>query len=211
MFLTVSKHSLNKIVGNQKLKKTLKRHPDIAVGPFDWSEKNFSQLFDGYYSALCFFANKYLNDLDLSRSLVQDVFVDLWIRREKISINSSIKSYLYHAVRNRSVDYLRIAKRSVKLTDVGEQHFQSPFVDAIEAAELNDRINKAINELPEKCREIFVLGRFEGLKYKQIAEQLNISVKTVEMQMGIALKKLRMKLADVQFVSFLLSVFMKKK
>ena len=80
----------------------------------------------------------------------------------------------------------------------------------MEEAELNARINQSINELPEKCREVFKLCRFEGLKYAQIAEQLDISVKTVEMQMGIALKKLRQKLSDNQMVNLLFFIFSKK-
>ena len=148
--------------------------------------------------------------MDLSRSLVQEVFVDLWTKRERITLKYSIKSYLYNAVRNRSVDYLRAAKKSVKLSAVSDQ-LQTSFTDPVEEAELADQINKSINELPEKCKEVFVLCRIEGLKYSQIAEKLNISVKTVEMQMGIALKKLRDKLSDIQLVKLLFYIFLKKK
>jgi RNA polymerase sigma-70 factor (ECF subfamily) len=80
----------------------------------------------------------------------------------------------------------------------------------VEEAELNDRINASINQLPEKCREIFLLCRFEGLKYAEIAKKLNISVKTVEMQMGIALKKLRENLSDYQMINLLVFVSSKK-
>ena len=70
-------------------------------------EAAFSRLFNGYYASLCFFAAKYIGDLDLSRSLVQQVFVDLWMKREKIDVNISVKSYLYQSVKNRCIDYLR--------------------------------------------------------------------------------------------------------
>lgn len=149
--------------------------------------------------------------MDQARSLVQEVFVDLWTKRGHLALKYSVKSYLYTAVKNRSIDYLRSASKHVKLSLVGDQQLESPFQDALEEAELNDRINKSINELPEKCREVFVLCRFEGLKYSQVAAKLNISVKTVEMQMGIALKKMREKLSDIQLVKLLLCIFSKKK
>ena len=177
----------------------------------EWNENTFERLYDDYYSSLCLFANKYLQDLDLSRSLVQELFVNLWLKREKTEVRDSVRSYLFKAVRNKSIDYLREAKKNVRLTDVQENSLNSPFEDKLEEAELNSRINQSIDELPEKCREIFILCRFDGLKYSQIADKLNISVKTVEMQMGIALKKLRSKLSDLQIVKLMLCIFLKKK
>jgi RNA polymerase sigma-70 factor, ECF subfamily len=159
-------------------------------------EAAFSRLFDGYYAALCFFAAKYLGDMDFSRSLVQQVFVDLWVKREKTDVTSSVKSYLYRSVKNRCIDHLRKEKNTTEISKSVENFSQMPFRDLVEEAELNDRINASINKLPEKCREVFLLCRFEGLKYAEIAQKLNISVKTVEMQMGIALKKLRESLSD---------------
>lgn len=173
-------------------------------------EVAFSRLFDGYYTALCFFAAKYLRDLDLSRSLVQQVFVDLWVKREKTGVTSSVKSYLYQSVKNRCIDYLRKEKSTSEISEIVENINQTPFRDLVEEAELNDRINASINQLPEKCREIFLLCRFEGLKYAEIAKKLNISVKTVEMQMGIALKKLRENLSDYQMINLLVFVSSKK-
>jgi len=165
--------------------------PDIFRYIKKGDEAAFSRLFDGYYTSLCFFAARYLNDLDLSRSLVQQVFVDLWLKREKIKIIRTVKSYLYRSVKNRCIDYLRKGKSTIEISESVEKLNQMPFRDMVEEAELNDRINKSIQQLPDKCREVFLLCRFEGLKYAEIAQKLNISVKTVEMQMGIALKKLR--------------------
>lgn len=173
-------------------------------------EKAFSQLFDQYYSALCLFANKYLHDMDLSRSLVQQAFIDLWMKRQKIAISTSVKSYLYTIVKNRCIDVLRKEKATTEISESIENLNQIPFHDLVEEAELNDRINASINKLPEKCREIFLLCRFEGLKYSEIAEKLGISVKTVEMQMGIALKKLRDSLSDYQMINLLVFIFSKK-
>jgi RNA polymerase sigma-70 factor, ECF subfamily len=174
-------------------------------------EAAFSRLFDGYYAALCFFAAKYLGDMDLSRSLVQQVFVDLWVKREKTDIAISVKSYLYRSVKNRCIDHLRKERNTSEISKSVENFSQMPFRDLVEEAELNDRINASINKLPEKCREVFLLCRFEGLKYAEIAQKLNISVKTVEMQMGIALKKLRESLSDYQMINLLVFVHSKKK
>ncbi len=171
----------------------------------------FNKLFDHHYSSLCFFANTYLNDIDQSRSLVQQVFVELWTKREKITINTSIKSYLFQSVKNRSIDFHRKEKNNIQISESIENSIHSPFQDLIEEAELNTRINNSINQLPDKCRKIFILCRFEGLKYAQIAEKLDISVKTVEMQMGIALKKLRKSLSDYQMINLMIFIFSKKQ
>lgn len=177
----------------------------------EWDVHTFEQLYDGHYPSLCLFANKYLGDLDLSRSLVQELFVDLWLKREELAVSQdSAKSYLFKSVRNRSIDYLREIKKTVSLSAVPECNLNAPFEDKVEEAELNARLNRAISELPEKCREVFLLCRFEGLKYSQVAEKLNISVKTVEMQMGIALKKIRDKLSDLHIIKLMVYIFCKK-
>ncbi len=189
------------------------KHPDSSIyeNISKGSEADFNSLFDRYYTPLCFFGNRHLNDMDLSRSVVQDVFIDLWEKRDKLKINYSVKSYLYNAVRNRSIDYLRKEKVIIPLSDSLGDLQEAPFQDLVEEAELNNRINSTINKLPERCREVFVLCRFEGLKYAEIAEKMNISVKTVEMQMGIALKKLRKSLSDYQMVNLLVFIRSKKK
>lgn len=172
-------------------------------------ETAFNRLFGLYYTVLCHFASKYVSDLDLSRSLVQQVFVDLWIKRDSLEVNYSLKSYLYNSVRNRAIDHLRITKDKVEISDAIKNSYHAPFRDLVEEAELNDRINKSINKLPEKCREIFILCRYDGLKYSEIAEKLGISIKTVEMQMGIALKRIRRYLSEnrmVNLVNFVLSI-----
>lgn len=178
---------------------------DISKG----NEEAFNKAFDLYYSRLCFFADKMLRDFDLSRSVVQQVFVDLWIKREKLQIDS-LQSYLYQSVRNASLDVLKHKKAESKYLSTLEKEESGQINDLIEEAELADRINKAIQKLPEKCREIFLLCRFEELKYAEIAARLNISVKTVEMQISIALKKLRKELSDYQMIQ-LLVLFSRKK
>ncbi|MBV5315560.1 MAG: RNA polymerase sigma-70 factor [Prolixibacteraceae bacterium] len=178
---------------------------EISTG----SEKAFNTAFDLYYSPLCFFADRMLRDFDLSRSLVQQVFVDLWIKRSRLQIDS-LQSYLYQSVRNASLDVLKHKKAESKYLATLEPKEMGELTDLIEEAELADRINRAIQNLPEKCREVFVLCRFEELKYAEIADRLNISVKTVEMQVGIALKKLRKELSDYQMIQ-LLTIISRKK
>jgi len=173
------------------------------------SEQAFNKAFDLYYSRLCFFADKILHDFDLSRSLVQQVFVDLWIKRSRLQIDS-LQSYLYQSVRNASLDVLKHKKTESKYLATLEKEEAVQLTDLMEDAELADRINRAIQNLPEKCREIFILCRFDELKYAEIAARLNISVKTVEMQISIALKKLRKELSDYQMIQLLTIIFPKK-
>lgn len=173
------------------------------------NEEAFNKAFDLYYSRLCFFADKMLHDFDLSRSVVQQVFVDLWIKREKLKIDS-LQSYLFQSVRNAAFDVLKHRKVESQYLSTLEKEEPGQISDLMEEAELAERINRAVDNLPEKCREIFVLCRFEELKYAEIASRLNISVKTVEMQISIALKKLRSELADYQTIQLLTFIFPKK-
>ena len=174
------------------------------------NEAAFRKVYDEFYTRLCFFADKFINDFDKSRSIAQEVFVELWMKRENLNIHYSVKSYLFNSVRNLCIDFLRKKKsvdKALKKIDTPENE---EFRDYIEEAELNEHINKAIQALPEKCREIFILCKFEEMKYAEIAEKLGISIKTVEMQMGIALKKLRVKLSDYQWINLLVLVLSKK-
>jgi len=117
---------------------------------------------------------------------------------------------MYCAVRNKSIDYIRQHKNTIQINEIIENTQETPFQNLIQEAEINNKINASINQLPEKCREIFILCRIEGLKYKQVAHKLNISVKTVEMQMGIALKKLRENLSNQKSIN-LFTIFISKK
>jgi RNA polymerase sigma-70 factor (ECF subfamily) len=173
------------------------------------SEKAFNKAFDLYYSSLCYFANNLLHDFDLSRSIVQQVFVDLWIKRDKLLVNS-LRSYLYQSVHNSALDVLKHKKVETQYLSLLDKGEPEEMTDLMEEAELADRINRAIQNLPEKCREIFVMCRFDELKYAEIAARLNISVKTVEMQIGIALKKLRIELSDYQMFQLFMLVSSKK-
>jgi len=159
-------------------------------------EQAFNRVFDQYYIQLCLFSSKIIKDIDKSRSIVQDVFVDLWVDHQRLNITNSLRSYLYTAVKNLSLDYLKHLKVESEYVSsfVGSNVFLND--TAIEEAELNQKINIAIENLPPQCKAVFKLSRLEGLKYSEISERLNISVKTVEMHVGTALKKLRKELSD---------------
>lgn len=156
---------------------------------------SFELLFRKFFPALMAFAGKFLPDEDDAREVVHKVFISLWEKRESLDTSTSLKAYLFKSVHNRSLNVIRDRKKisSEEVPDIaGEINVEAQ----MNAMELEDKINEVIQGLPEKCREVFELSRFEGLKYGEIAEKLGISVKTVENQMSKALKVLREKLAD---------------
>lgn len=152
---------------------------------------NFSDLYLTYYSKLVRFAKEFVQHEEDAENITQDVFTDLWEKRDFITHIENMNAYLFRLVRNRCLDYLR--------HKVFEQRYMESLQlsceeDAVEDHDTEILIRAAINSLPKRCRDIFLLSRVEGLKYREISEHLGISVNTVECQMGIALKKLRMKL-----------------
>lgn len=164
-----------------------------------YNDELFEQLFKAHYKALHAYATTILKDIDIAEEVVQNLFLKFWEKRELLSIATSIKAYLYKCVYNDSLNYLK--HENVKLK---HQNFtvytmdtsSEPASAKAELTELETKLRAALNELPEQCRTIFQLSRFEELKYKEIAEQLGLSIKTVENQMGKALKILRIKLVD---------------
>jgi RNA polymerase sigma-70 factor (ECF subfamily) len=165
---------------------------------------SFKQLFDDYYAMLCNIATGYLNNKQLAEEVVDDVFFKIWENRETLIIHTSIKAYLIKAVYYRCLNCLeQIASERKMLHDTplepGREDFlyvnhDTPLSGLI-TRELEEAINLAIDSLPEGCREIFLLSRYDNLKYEEIAGRLNISVNTVKTQMKIALQKLRQKLS----------------
>lgn len=167
----------------------------------------FEKLFKEHFTGLCYFAQKYLGDLDSSKEVVHNVFIKIWENRAEFDFEKPAKSYLFTSVYNRSLNVLRDNKKFIN-PDEGEAHEAAletgEFTDTMEVAELEGRIKMAIQKLPEKCREVFELNRFEGKKYAEIAEHLNISIKTVESQMSKALKVLKTELKDYIYLFLLL-------
>ena len=154
----------------------------------------FEELFRKYFSSLMAFSRRILGDEDDAREVVHQVFINLWEKRSEIDLSTSLKSYLFTSVNNRSLNVIRDRKK-FSSEEVPERAGEWDVSAQIEAMELEEKIRGAIDALPERCREIFELNRFDGLTYNEIASQLDISVKTVENQMSKALKILREKVA----------------
>lgn len=185
----------------------------MAAPGADRTEVRYEELFKTYFSSLCYFAQKYIADLDTCKEVVHTVFVNVWEKRDVFNFDKSAKSYLFTAVYNRSMNYIRDQKK-FKNSESGEPLDArvgggAEYYDHLEAAELESRIWKIINSLPERCKEVFVLNRFEGEKYAGIAARLGISVKTVETQMSKALKILREQLREyIHLFIFILIKFL---
>jgi len=160
---------------------------------------DFEALFKDRYSSLCAYANTFLKDVDASEEVVQEVMFKIWQNRESLIVSSSMKSYLFRAVRNGCLNVLKhrqIRNEYRTYLEGNSMESQHSHEDEMIVAELEQKIRKAIDHLPLERRRVFVLSRYDGLTYKQIAEKLDISVKTVENQMGKALKALREELRD---------------
>jgi len=167
----------------------------------DGDENAYKHLFTTFYAPLAAYAFTILQDEVLAKEMAQTVFFNLWKKREKLSVLTSLKSYLYRSLHNACMDQLRSRKykRRYRLHVLHHNpHLASPDLsqDKIELGELQSKIQEALLALPADCRTIFQLSRFEELSYAAIASQLGISVKTVETQMGRALKRLRVSLAS---------------
>ncbi len=174
-------------------------------------EKIFEQVFKTYFKNLHAYAFTILKDEMVAEELVQNIFYKIWERPEKLSISGSIAAYLYRAVHNESLNHLKHLKVRSKyqLHAVHQMRNESDSaLKKILLKELESKLYRALQELPEQCRTIFQLSRFEELKYREIADRLKISPKTVENQMGKALKLLRIKLIDfLPLTIFLLLIF----
>ncbi len=175
-------------------------------------ERAFQVIFRKYYSAMCSFACQFLKDRELAEETVQDMFVKIWEKRENLNIETSVKHYLFRSIRNHCLNQIQHEKIKKKYADkVIESSYQeiNPEQFYIEV-DLLKRIEQSIESLPPKRQEIFRLSREQGLKYKEIADTLKISVKTVEAQMGLALKHLREELKDFSNHLMTLLVIFKK-
>jgi RNA polymerase sigma-70 factor (ECF subfamily) len=171
-------------------------------------EAAFEQVFKTHYKNLHAYAFTMLKDEDEAEETVQQVFFKLWERSEQLNFSGSVAAYLYRAVHNESLNFLK----HQKVKDSHRLHVAYSMKNKAEQPqskmakkELEEKFKEALNELPEQCRTVFQLSRFEDMKYKEIADKLDISVKTVENHMGKALKLLRTKLVD--FLTLLIILF----
>jgi RNA polymerase sigma-70 factor, ECF subfamily len=172
---------------------------NLWLGLKKGNQTALEMIFKTHYKPLCSYAYSFLNDKDEAEEVVQSSFISLWEKRDTISIQTSFKSYLYRMVRNACLNTIKHEKVK-KLYADQEKLTGEPIHEAVSegllTTELETRILNAIQVLPEQCRLVFQLSRFEELKYQEIADQLSISVKTVENHMGKALKIMREELKD---------------
>jgi RNA polymerase sigma-70 factor (ECF subfamily) len=170
------------------------------------NKKSFETLFKAYYAILCAFSRKYVKDPDDCEEIVQGFFLKLWDKREELEINLSVKNYLFSSIRNRCLNHIKHEKikQEYSAEILGNPLAGIDHTNFIMEVDLVDKIEQSIAALPDRRREIFTLSREQGLKYREIAEKLGISIKTVETQMGQALKDLRENLKEYQqlLVSF---------
>jgi RNA polymerase sigma-70 factor (ECF subfamily) len=161
--------------------------------------KAFEWLFRQYYEKLCQWAYHYLRDLDSSEEVVQDLYYHLWRNRATMKFHVSAKSYLYKAVSNNCKMLIRNRGRrsaiEAEIVSLNTESAEEP-EELLEVKEIREVVNKTLEELPEKPAQIFRMSRYEGLKYREIAEKLSISIKTVEANMGKALRVFRKNLQE---------------
>lgn len=161
-------------------------------------KKAFDELFLIYYGELCRFAYTFSTDFDSAEEIVQEMFVGLWEKRQTLIVPEKTKSYLYKSVYNQYLKYQRSESVRAKYhLNYFQFTWNEQEQDSALSEQILDYLSKAIDGLPEKCRQIFVLHKVQGMKQKEIAELLGISVKTVENQVAIAIHKLREELKPV--------------
>ena len=158
----------------------------------------YEMVFREYYRPMTAYAFRFLGNLSDSESIVQDVFLRLWQNRNEIMIASSLQNYLFRSVKNHCINYIEHdkIKSGYQAMVIRNEEDRSEYSEFFLEFGLPNKIEAAIAALPEKRQEIFRLAREEGLKYREIAERLDISIKTVETQMTLALKQLRQSLKE---------------
>lgn len=168
---------------------------------------DFEQFYITWYSRAKYFAREYVHSESDAENIIQDVFLHLYERRDLMDAYTNLTAYLFTSIKNRCLDYLRkwvLEQETAQGVQDGFEMelrmkydsleiFNTQFSDETDIGELLDN---ALQKLPERCRNIFIMNKLEGKKQKEIAEELNLSINTVESQMGIAYKKLREELKD---------------
>ena len=162
------------------------------------NKKTFEVIFKTYYRALCLYSESIVGEKEAAEEVVNDFFLKLWEKRDIIQINVSIKAYLYKGVYNNSLKHLEHIKVLRKYREHAQYMIANRDLfqprDALSmliSKEITNEIEKAIDALPEQCREVFLQTRLEGLKYQEVANNLGISVNTVRTQITRAMTKLR--------------------
>lgn len=175
------------------------------------NEKVFEKIFKERYNALAGFCYQFIKDEDKARSIAQEAFIRLWINRGKIEKQNGVFAFLYTAAKSECLNYLRhqkvISRYADQWTEKLERDFNHSVLESfnfgvLEFEELEKSIARAVEELPERCRMVFVKSRLEGKKNQEIADEMGIALKSVEASMTRALKILREKLSDFLVLIF---------
>jgi len=162
-------------------------------------KQEFEKLFRSSYVSLVRYAKTLLRDHDAAEEIVQELFFRLWQDRQNLRVESSLNGYLFRSVHNRSLHYIehqKVVSRYAGEVAAAAELTSEPVTEAIYYSELQTRVARVLDRLPERCRVIFRMSRFEGLKYNEIADKLAVSLKTVEADMGKALREFRKALAE---------------
>lgn len=174
----------------QKVEKTdIEIFEEIKKG----NQDAFQFLFDKYYNTLCNFCDYFVKDSSLSEELVADVFSTIWIKRKKINITTNLKNYLYTSAKNMAFAHLK--KKKVYFENIEDYHQEihllPEVLQKIDCPEFRSKVDKILEKIPPRSRKVLLMHRLEGFKYKEIANNLNISIKTVENHMGKAIRILK--------------------
>jgi len=168
---------------------------------------DFSGIYSIYFPKMVRFAREYVISHEEAQCIVQDLFLYLWEQRDTLGAISNLNAFLFTLTKNRCIDFYRQQSRMNKLKeslDALQERELSLKMEALKqfdenmfsTQEIEEILNNAVNSLPEKCREVFILSRMEGLKHEEIAQQLNISVNTVQNHISTAIRKLKTELKD---------------
>jgi RNA polymerase sigma-70 factor (ECF subfamily) len=171
------------------------------------SEQTIKQLFDEYFHQLTLHAFHYVNDYGQAEEIVQDVFVKIWQNFDQIRQMNDLKAYLFKSVQNSSLNFMKHIQVRKKFIDDSEflnASKENSHEETITEEETKKRVHQAVNKLPDNWKEAFILSKYNKLKYHEIAEDMNISQKTVEKYISKALKNLRLELKDVLLGSIFL-------
>jgi RNA polymerase sigma-70 factor (ECF subfamily) len=193
------------------LNKALQSH--ITAELIEGNIKAFEAVFNNYYHGLIYFATSYLRNREDANDIIQSVFLTLWERRATLQPNTNLTAYLFTNTRNQCLNYLNHLKAKSNYLSFQEHNWNDLQLNiyaleefnpsGLEYEELEKKLQKALDSMSEDCARIFRMSRFDGLKYSDIADKLQISVKTVEKKMSIALAHLRNELKVFYFLLFI--------
>lgn len=186
---------------------------DMAYQVLLNQDKGFKHVFELFYPRLWCFVKEYIRDEQDAKDVMQNVFLTLWEKRDSLKADTNLNAYLFTLAKSQCLNYLKHMKVVEKYSKITQAEQQENFInyyaiskfdpEQVDIESLELLVEDAINHLPEQCRKVFELSRYEGLKYKEIAQKMEISVKTVEAHMSNALRILRITLKDSFLIWFL--------